>query len=148
MTGHTPSRGFVELGELEALELAATMPVGRLAHLHDDQLFVTPVNFVLEGVNVLLRTAEGTALLAAARAGAQAAFEVDDLINWSRTGWSVLIRGRLREVSHAEVFRWALDTRVRPWAEGERKQVVRLAGEKVTGRRIEPGPGGVTVVQH
>lgn len=74
------------LEELEALELAATMPVGRLAHVHEDQLYITPVNFLLDQRNVLLRTAEGSELLTAARLNASGAFEVDDIVNWSRSG--------------------------------------------------------------
>lgn len=82
------------LAEQEALALAATMPVGRVAHGQEDQLFITPVNFLLEHRNVLLRTAQGSELLAAAHRNAPAVLEVDDIVNWSRSGWSVLIRGR------------------------------------------------------
>ena len=66
MAGSVPPRALLQLGEREALELAATMPVGRLAHVHEDRLFVTPVTFLLDGRDVLLRTADGTELLAAA----------------------------------------------------------------------------------
>jgi len=146
VTGQVPLRAVVGLAEQEALELAATMPVGRLAHGHDDQLFITPVNFLLEQRDVLLRTAQGSELLAAARHNAAAVLEVDDLVNWSRSGWSVLIRGRLSEVTDPEQLQRVLSSGLQPWAAGERDHVVRLVGEQVTGRRIEPGPGGITVV--
>jgi len=136
----------VELGEQEALELAATMPVGRLAYASGDQIFIVPVNFMLDDRDVLVRTADGANLLDAARRNVSAAFEVDDLVNWSRSGWSVLIRGALSEETDSERVRRVLAYSVRPWAAGKRDRVVRLASAQVTGRRIEPGPGGVTFV--
>lgn len=99
MGGRVPGRALVELGEREALELAATRPVGRIVHVREDRLFAAPVNFLLECRDVLMRTAEGVELLDAARQSASAALEVDDLVDWSRSGWSVLIRGRLSEVT-------------------------------------------------
>lgn len=139
-------RALVALGEREALELAATMPVGRLAHGHVDELFIVPVNFVLDDRDALLLTADGSALLAAARRNGPAVLEVDDLVTWSRSGWSVLIRGRLSEVTDPEQVQRVRSSELHPWAGGEREHVVRLIGEQVTGRRIEPGPGGVTVL--
>ena len=117
MAGSVPQHALLQLDEREALELAATMPVGRLAHVHEDRLYVTPVTFMLDERDVLLRTADGTEVLAAAGRHAAAALEVDDLVDWSRTGWSVLIRGDLSEVTAPELV-----------------------------RRIESGPGGTTVV--
>lgn len=147
MTDERPRRALVTLSGHEALALAATATVGRLAHVHDGQVFVTPVNFLLDGQDVLLSTAEGTELLAAARAATAAALEVDDLVNWSRSGWSVLIRGQLVEVTdHAEQSTPLPAGALHPWAGGERRHVLRLVGAEVTGRRIEPGPGGVTVI--
>lgn len=147
MTGQRAPAELVELGEREAWELAASMPVGRLAHGHDDELFVVPVSFLVVDRNVLFRTAEGSGLLAAARRNVPAVLEVDDLVNWSRSGWSVLIRGRLTEVTDPHEVQRVLSSKLSPWAGGEREHVVRLVGEQVTGRRIEPGPGGITV-QH
>lgn len=145
MTDRMPPRALVTITEREALELAASMTVGRLAHVHADQLFVTPVNFLLHDRDAWLRTAEGTGLLAAARDNASAALEVDDLVNWSQSGWSVLIRGQLSEVTDIADIRRVLGE-LHPWAGGERQHVLRLRGEQVTGRRIEPGPGAITVV--
>ncbi|MDT7651445.1 MAG: hypothetical protein QOI36_2851 [Pseudonocardiales bacterium] len=146
MAGQVPERALVELGEREALELAASMPVGRIVHIHEDRLFATPVNFLLEHRDVLMRTAQGVELLEAARQNASGALEVDDLVDWSRSGWSVLIRGRLSEVTDAETVERVLSSGLRPWSAGQRDHVVRLSGEEVTGRRIDPGPGGTSVI--
>lgn len=144
MTDHQPTRSFERLTEPECLEFAATMPVGRLAYVAHDRLSVIPVNFLLEGRDVLVRTTADGDLMAAAHGNAIAAFEVDDLVAWSRSGWSTLIRGRLEEETDAARVRAVLDSGLRPWALGVREHVVRLVGVEVTGRRIEPGRGGVT----
>ncbi len=122
---------------------ALTMPVGRMVHVHDDRLFVAPVNFVLERRDVLLLTGEGAELLDAASENARAALEVDDLVNWSQSGWSVLIRGQLSIVTNVEKIQSVLSL-LHPWAEGDRSHLVCLSGQEVTGRRIDPGPGGTT----
>jgi hypothetical protein len=80
------------------------------------------------------------------RQNASGALEVDDLVDWSRSGWSVLIRGRLSEVTDAETVERVLSSGLRPWSAGQRNHVVRLSGEEVTGRRIDPGPGGTSVI--
>lgn len=130
MTHGASERALEALSEREALGLAATAVVGRLAYVHDGQLFVTPVNFLLDGRDVFVRTAEGTELLAAARGPSAAALEVDDLVTWSRSGWSVLIRGWLTELTDAGQTRRLMDGALRPWADGERRHVLRLRGSR------------------
>lgn len=145
-TSQVPVRTPVAVAEREALELAATMSVGRLALGHDNELVVIPVNFLLDARDVLFRTAEGSGLLAAARQNVPAVLEVDDLVNWSRSGWSVLIRGRLTEVTDPDQVQQVLSSELSPWAGGERDHVLRLVTVQITGRRIEPGPGALTVL--
>ena len=146
MADQFPERALVVLEEEESLALAATMPVGRLIHARGDRVFAAPVNFLLEQRDVLFRTAAGTALLTAAAEHASAACEVDDVVDWSRSGWSVLIRGPLSEVTDPETIGRVLRSGLSPWAAGDRNHVLRLSGQEVTGRRLEPGPGGTTIV--
>lgn len=143
MTGQPPVRTLIELGEQESLDFAATMPVGRLAYRCNGQISILPANFLLEGRDVLVLTTADGELMAAARGEEPAALEVDDLVNWSRSGWSVLIRGRLIEETDTDRVRAVLAGGLRPWALGAREHVVRLVGTGVTGRRIEPGQGAV-----
>ncbi|MBA3524780.1 MAG: pyridoxamine 5'-phosphate oxidase family protein [Geodermatophilaceae bacterium] len=91
----------------------------------------------------LVRTTDDGELMSAARRQLTAVLEVDDLVNWSRSGWSVLIRGRLSEETDAVLVQRVLGSGLRPWALGPREHVVRMSGDEVTGRRIEPGQGGV-----
>ncbi|MGI8625206.1 MAG: pyridoxamine 5'-phosphate oxidase family protein, partial [Geodermatophilaceae bacterium] len=92
----------MRLTEPACLEFAATMPVDRLAYVAHDRISVIPVNYLLEGRDVLASTTPDGDLMAAAQGNAIAALEVDDLVAWSRSGWSVLIRGRLEEETDAD----------------------------------------------
>jgi len=88
-----------ELEESEALTLAGTMLVGRLAHVQSEQLSVVPVNFLLDGRDVLMRTT-GDASSWLPHIGAPR-------VRWRSTtschgpapAGASLIRGRLTEVT-------------------------------------------------
>jgi nitroimidazol reductase NimA-like FMN-containing flavoprotein (pyridoxamine 5'-phosphate oxidase superfamily) len=139
-------RSLLDIDRDEALALAATAPVGRVVHSYGERLFVTPVNVALEGSDVLARTAADSELLAAARRAAPAAVEFDDLVEWSHSGWSVLIRGHLTEITDSGDIEHLLRTGPRPWSRRTGDSFVRLVGTEVTGRRIESGPGSVDTV--
>ncbi len=103
-----------------------------------------PVNFVLDGRDVVIRSGAG-AKLAAARCGLQFAFEVDDVEPALHTGWSVVVIGKGELITdYAESQRLA--EMVHPWSRGERRNVVRITAQRVTGRRVPLHSGGVTVL--
>ncbi|MEA2842744.1 MAG: uncharacterized protein QOJ69_415, partial [Actinomycetota bacterium] len=97
----------------------------------------------IEDDNVVIRMDEGT-MLGASRLR-RVAFEVDDIDQERRTGWSVVVQGVGHEVTDA------LDTmseRVRtlpvtPWPAGERSHWLRIIPREITGRRLTapPPPG-------
>jgi nitroimidazol reductase NimA-like FMN-containing flavoprotein (pyridoxamine 5'-phosphate oxidase superfamily) len=89
-----------ELTERECLELLAGRVLGRIAVVVQDAARVFPVNYLLEGRDVVFRTDEGTKLDAASR-GALATFEVDDSDPLYHTGWSVMATGHLETVTES-----------------------------------------------
>jgi len=119
----------------ECYRLLAEDEIGRLAVVDGGTPHVVPVNYVLDGDDVVFRTDAGTKL---DRAGhGRACFEIDGFDREHRTGWSVVVHGRLEEVTTFE-FRLmermqALD--LRPWA-GEKSHWLRLVVERVAGRRL------------
>ena len=121
-------------------ELLATHDVGRLAVVVGGYPEVFPVNYVLVRDRVVIRTAPG-AKLSHARFE-RVCFEVDELDMASRTGWSVLVKGVVHEVSeddrHAEEFDLAA-ARIRPWAGGAKAHILVVTPVNVTGRRIVGG---------
>ncbi len=70
------------------------------------------------------------------------AFEVDQVDPETRSGWSVLIVGRASLIVNVDELVDLADPHRRPWAEGRRGHMIRVAGERITGRRLrlEPAP--------
>jgi len=129
----------------ECLHALAAKRVGRIALTHRALPVVFPVNYVLDGHSVLLRTAPGTAL-AAARDEVVVAFEVDDIDEEQQAGWSVLVTGFMRELTDADDVLRADGLHLASWTGDERSHYVRITPARVTGRRVRPptfvGPSG------
>jgi uncharacterized protein len=123
----------------ECLHALAAKRVGRIALTHRALPVVFPVNYVLDGHSILLRTAPGTAL-AAARDEVVVAFEIDDVDDESRSGWSVLVTGFMRELTEPEDVVRADELGLVTWTGGSREHYVRITPARVTGRRIVPRP--------
>ena len=130
------TQGLEVLGHETCLELLRSEYVGRLAVAAACRPTIRPVNYVLDGHDVVIRTAPGTVLSAAANEQA-AAFEVDGVDHLYHTGWSVIIEGELRTVT-GETERQQLERLpLRPWANAiARPHWVRLITDTMSGRRI------------
>jgi uncharacterized protein len=127
---------LLELSEDECLALLARKAVGRLAVVAEDQPYIFPVNYLLDGSHVLFRTDPGLKLSHASLQ--HVAFEVDDVDPVGREGWSVHVTGTAEEISEA-IDDEALRERalpVQPWAEGDKAHWVRILRPTITGRRI------------
>jgi hypothetical protein len=133
----TNEDGLVQLSRDECLGLLACAPVGRIALSIGALPVVLPVNYVLDGDNVVFRTGEGTKQQAAVT-NTVVAFEVDHIDPLYHSGWSVLVTGVANLVSEpTEVTRLAA-LPLRPWADGKRGHFVRISSERITGRRLRP----------
>lgn len=133
MTSQTPAHGhLLELTPEECWELVATSPVGRLAWQGPHSPTVVPVNFVVDGRSIRVRTT-GYSELGRQVDDSAVAFQVDDIDAEGRTGWSVLMRGE----AHLEYGSAAAGvTEPEPWLSGPRTLRLRIDVEEVTGRRI------------
>lgn len=120
----------------ECRRLLAADEVGRLALIDGGTPAVFPINYVVDGDAVVFRTAPGTKLSAGPRR--RVAFEIDDFDRSRRTGWSVVVTGRLEEVTAYDAATLQRVTRlpVEPWAGGERAHWMRIVPDRITGRRI------------
>jgi hypothetical protein len=125
-----PTRRLVDLDVAECWSLAVTRPVGRLAWTGGQGPTVLPVNFTVNGMNVLVRT---TAYSEISREcdDSPVAFEVDDIDTENRSGWSVLMRGR----GHLE-YGPPGDAEPDVWLSGPRSLRLRIEVTDVTGRRV------------
>jgi uncharacterized protein len=122
----------------ECLKLLAGEVVGRLAVVHGHAPAIFPVNYVLDGADIVFRTDPGTKLAAGERASA--CFEIDGIDRQSRTGWSVVATGRLEEVTRYDLLtlQRVQQLPVEPWAAGAKEHWMRLVPERITGRRVGP----------
>ena len=127
------------LDHATCMSLLADEEIGRIGIVDGNQPLVLPVNYALDGEVVVFRTDPGTKLRVAGRG--PVAFEVDGFDRERRTGWSVLVKGRLVEVDRYDEP--ALVARIRalpvtPWAGGAKGHWLRVVPTTVTGRRILP----------
>ena len=124
-----------ELTRSECFELLAREQLGRLALTDDWGPVVFPVSYVLDRHTVVFRTEAGAKLHAASR-GARVCFEADGADAAARTGWSVIVRGEITEVTDpAELARLAA-LPLRLWVPGVRDHYLRVLPAVLTGRRI------------
>ncbi|HLX87307.1 MAG TPA: universal stress protein [Acidimicrobiales bacterium] len=131
-----PVPQLLEIDEDECLALLAGRAVGRLVVVHEGQPIALPVNYVLDGRTVAVRTDPGI-MLDWATLG-HVAFEIDEIDEQTRQGWSVLVQGIGHDVTDG-VDEWSERLRGRelePWAGGERQHWVALSSPRISGRRI------------
>ena len=133
--------GLEILGPGECRDLLRHAEVGRIVFTHNALPAIQPVNYVLDGEDIVFRTSR-TSRLATAASGAIVAFEIDAFDAGARTGWSVVAIGPARRVSAPGEIAALERLDLRAWAPGQRDQFVRLRPEMLSGRRI-PGENGV-----
>lgn len=126
---------LIELDVDTCLRLLELHHVGRIAVNDDAGPLVVPVNYVLDRGTVVIRSDPGTKL-AATEQRDRAAFEVDGIDEKRRLGWSVLVRGRLREIDDEEELDRLRDLPLDPFVGGEKAHYLRLDSSSITGRRI------------
>jgi nitroimidazol reductase NimA-like FMN-containing flavoprotein (pyridoxamine 5'-phosphate oxidase superfamily) len=137
----SPQSALRTLDRARCLELLASRPVGRLAFTRRALPDVIPVNYTLDGEDVLIRLEAGSPT-AAAVTGAVVAFEVDDIDIDARAGWSVTVVGEAQEVLDVQE-RLRASLRLVTWAGDQRDHLLRIRTERVTGRTLTgSGPGG------
>ncbi len=122
-----------DLGREECIELLRAKQVGRIAFVDDSGPDLYPVNYLMDGGDILIATTSYGPLARAAASG-RVAFEVDELDEHTESGWSVVVRGRAVRESAFDLP----PDQPRPWADGNRAYVLRISPDVVSGRRLIP----------
>jgi len=126
------------LDEAECRRLLAASSFGRLAITSDALPVILPVNFLLDGDRILVRTGTGSKLDAAMR-NAVVAFEVDRAEPFGHEGWSVCVTGIAREIrDHADLSRISR-LPLPHWAPDGVDHVMAISTDLISGRRIPRG---------
>jgi nitroimidazol reductase NimA-like FMN-containing flavoprotein (pyridoxamine 5'-phosphate oxidase superfamily) len=128
--------GIEVLDRAECLKLLQADVVGRLAVVAGGSPAIFPVNYAMDDEAVVFRTAPGTKVDGAPRA--PACFEIDSFDRINRSGWSVVVNGRLEEVTSfdTKLLERVQALPVDPWAVGEKDHWMRLVPHLITGRRV------------
>ncbi|MFE7975519.1 pyridoxamine 5'-phosphate oxidase family protein [Streptomyces shenzhenensis] len=147
-------RRSVDLDRAEALRLLGSVSLGRIVFTRHALPTVRPVNHVLDGGDIVIRTHEGAELTSHARwadgAGVVVAYEADAIDPDTHLGWSVVVTGYARLVTDPdELARYR--RLLHPWVARAMDHAVRIRPDLVSGIRLTvdgcapsrsvPGPG-------
>lgn len=124
------------LSDDQCLELLQALPVGRIGFIVDGQPMVLPVNYAWIDGAVVFRTAAGEKMDSVV--GRQAVcFEVDHWDAETRTGWSVLVKGRADEVTEWAEKEALEQVGLVPWnRQGWRPVWIKVVPTAITGRAV------------
>lgn len=135
-------RRLTELTRAQAMHLLASVPLGRIVFTHRALPAIRPVNHIVDGDDIIVRTHPGAAIVSAAdqATGVVVAYEGDDISAVTRTGWTVIVTGTAR-LAHdpADTARYA--PLLRPWVAGDMSQLIRIRADIVTGYALEADRG-------
>jgi hypothetical protein len=132
----TDVRQLEALPRKESLRLLASTSLGRVVFTHFALPAIRPVNHVVEGDKIIIRTHLGTAIASAVDGtGTVVAYEADVIGPDDHLGWSVVVVGRASRVTDpGEIARY---TRVlRPWVSGDLDDVIVITADMVDGFRL------------
>ncbi|MFE2873467.1 pyridoxamine 5'-phosphate oxidase family protein [Embleya sp. NPDC059259] len=137
-TARSADRELVEMGESECYARLALQEVGRVVPANEAEPFALPVNYILDGRDVVFRTARDSSLCTLS---GPVAFEVDEEIRPARLGWSVLINGRAERIEDPRAIARLAAAGLDTWPDGGRDVWLRVRPYRITGRRVRPHVG-------
>jgi uncharacterized protein len=128
-------RALTAMSRRDCVTLLAGKQVGRAVFTERAMPAVVPVTFAVYDDAIVMCTAADTRLASAASRGVLA-FQVDDIDQDTRSGWSVVVVG-VAELVTDHVEQATVRSLIEPWAPGRNEVFIRLPLKVVTGRRIE-----------
>lgn len=128
---------FGELSRTECEQRLADHHVGRVAWNAPDGPQLLPVNYALYAGEVVIRTSP-SGVLGQLTSRCPVAFEIDEVDEGRRAGWSVLVRGMANQLRQPyDVARlWSTEWVV-PWAGGSRTVFVAITPRTISGRTVQ-----------
>lgn len=137
-------RQAIDLTEGESWQLLASVSIGRVVFTHRAMPAIRPVNHLISGRKIIIRTHDGAAIASRAHEetggagtvhGSVVAYEADEIDPVRHTGWSVIATGLARLLTDPQdVARYVAATE--PWIAGEMNQIVVIEPEFISGRRL------------
>ena len=131
---------FAELSEAECQELLAQHTAGRVGFMAPEGPQILPVTYQYRNGSVIFRTSPAGALSGLVRR-TSVAFEIDDIDEQNRSGWSVLVLGFAEAMAHNYLLTSAWETGPVPWADGVRNLFIEIKPRKISGRSVRAATG-------
>ena len=131
---------FAELSEAECQELLAQHTAGRVGFMAPDGPQILPVTYQYRNGDVIFRTSPAGALSGLVRR-TSVAFEIDDIDEQNKSGWSVLVLGFAEAIAHNYLLTSAWETGPVPWADGVRNLFIEIKPRKISGRSVGVATG-------
>jgi len=136
MTAYPTDHAGLQILPFETcLRLLDSVPVGRVGFFADGEVVILPVNYLVDGQDIVFRTGAGSKL-SYVSSEKLISFEADSYDPATHSGWSVVLTGYTEEVeSEAEVRRLS-DLGLRAWARpADAQHWIRIRPTSITGRR-------------
>jgi nitroimidazol reductase NimA-like FMN-containing flavoprotein (pyridoxamine 5'-phosphate oxidase superfamily) len=127
--------GMTVLDHEQSLALLRSVPVARVGLALNGIPVVLPVNFAIDHDEIVIRCTEGSKL-DAALASEVVAVEVDDYDQDNQIGWSVIVKGRARELTEPDEVDHANTLELHTWANDATNHYIAISIDLVTGRSI------------
>ncbi|MEU4261833.1 pyridoxamine 5'-phosphate oxidase family protein [Streptomyces argenteolus] len=132
-------RRTVELTVDESMALLQGAPLGRIVFTRRALPAIRPVNHLLDGGQIVIRTHRDSELFHQARQHADrgfvVAYQVDDIDRLTHLGWSVVATGYCRPVTDPEAL-LRYERLIGPWPDRPMGAAVRISPDLVTGIRL------------
>ena len=120
--------------------LLKSVPVGRVGFVARGEVVILPVNFAVDGQDVVFATGSGSKL-SCVEVGHYVGFEADSYDTAAKSGWSVVVNGFAEIVDSDEEAARLDEIGMTSWAGADEGRVwVRIRPTTVSGRRIPATP--------
>lgn len=137
VTGYA-GHAVVEIDRATALDLLATVPIGRVVFSRNALPAIRPVNHLVEADGrIIVRTRLTSKLTSAVRSSSDVvvAYQADQIDPHLRTGWSVVVTGLARPVTDPErIARY--EQLLLPWVDQVTDNVIEIEPSIVSGIRL------------
>ncbi|MBX6354957.1 MAG: pyridoxamine 5'-phosphate oxidase family protein [Micromonosporaceae bacterium] len=130
-------RGLVEVDRAEAMALLGSVAYGRVVFTLNALPAVRPVNHLVDGEDIIIRTRLSSAVGSRVRPapGVVVAYQADQIDPDRRLGWSVVVTGYASPVTAPDqIARY--EAALIPWVDMTMDTVLRIRPQIVTGFRL------------
>jgi hypothetical protein len=132
----TDVRQLEALTREESLRLLGSVSLGRVVFTQFALPAIRPVNHLVEGDKIVIRTHIGATITSAVDGtGTVVAYEADMIDADDHLGWSVIVVGRANLLADpGEIARY--QKALRPWVSGDMDEVIVITADIVDGFRL------------